>query len=68
MNVARNKLIILKQTEISSWCLFSERFEDKVMLRSNDKKLTDQIARKQIYNEMVISRRCFNWIFTSNDL
>ncbi|CAG8668052.1 22366_t:CDS:2 [Rhizophagus irregularis] len=40
-NVARNKLIIAKQAEITAWCLFSERFEDKVVeLRSNDKKLT----------------------------
>ena len=52
-NVARNKTIVAKRSEITLWCLFSERFEDKVVeLRSNDKKLTDQTARKQIYNEM----------------
>ena len=48
-NVARNKMIVAKRSEITLWCLFSERFEDKVVeLRSNDKKLMDQIARKQI--------------------
>src|SRR6266498_3848500 len=52
-NVARNKTILAKRSEITLWCLFSEKFEDKVVeLRSNDKKLTDQTARKQIYNEM----------------
>ncbi|GES94129.1 hypothetical protein GLOIN_2v1806926 [Rhizophagus clarus] len=52
-NVARNKSITAKRSEITLWCLFSQRFEDKVVeLRSNDKKLTDQTARKQIYNEM----------------
>ena len=52
-NVARNKTILAKRSEITLWCLFSERFEDKVVeLRSNDKKLMDQTARKQIYNEM----------------
>src|SRR5436190_22726402 len=52
-NVARNKTILAKRSEITLWCLFSERFEDRVVeLRSNDKKLTDQTARKQIYNEM----------------
>ncbi|CAG8460215.1 2226_t:CDS:2 [Dentiscutata heterogama] len=41
-NVSRNKSIIAKQTEITAWCLFSKRFEDKVMeLRSNDNKLAD---------------------------
>src|SRR5436305_13521845 len=46
-------MIIIKRSEITLWYLFSERFEDKVVeLRSNDKKLTDQTARKQIYNEM----------------
>ncbi|PKB96774.1 hypothetical protein RhiirA5_434266, partial [Rhizophagus irregularis] len=52
-NVARNKTILAKRSEITLWCLFSERFEDKVVeLRSNDKKLTGLTARKQIYNEM----------------
>ncbi|PKK57142.1 hypothetical protein RhiirC2_798605 [Rhizophagus irregularis] len=52
-NVARNKTILAKRSEITLWCLFSKRFEDKVVeLRSNDKKLTDLTARKQIYNEM----------------
>jgi hypothetical protein len=52
-NGARNKTIIAKQTEISLWCCYSEKFEDKVVeLRSGDKKLTDQTARKQIYDEM----------------
>ncbi|CAB4406863.1 unnamed protein product [Rhizophagus irregularis] len=52
-NVARNKTIVAKRSEITLWCLFSERFEDKVVeLRSNDKKLTDLTARKRIYNEM----------------
>ena len=46
-------MILAKRAEITAWCLFSEKFEDKVMkLRSNDKKLMDQTARKQIYNEM----------------
>jgi len=41
-NVARNKTIVAKRSEITLWCLFSERFEDKVVeLRSNEKKLTD---------------------------
>ncbi|PKB93417.1 hypothetical protein RhiirA5_484006, partial [Rhizophagus irregularis] len=52
-NDARNRSIAAKREEISAWRLFSERFEDKVVeLRSNDKKLTDQTARKRIYNEM----------------
>ncbi|CAB5311670.1 unnamed protein product [Rhizophagus irregularis] len=52
-NVARNKTIVAKRSEITLWCLFSERFKDKVVeLRSNDKKLTDLTARKRIYNEM----------------
>ncbi|CAB4446929.1 unnamed protein product [Rhizophagus irregularis] len=52
-NVARNKMILVKRSEITLWCLFSERFKDKVVeLRSNDKKLTDLTARKQIYNKM----------------
>ena len=52
-NVARNKSIIAKQAEITAWCLFSERFEDKVVeLRSEDKKLVDKTARSQIYAEM----------------
>ena len=52
-SVAREKMISAKWAEITAWCLFSERFEDKVVeLRSNNKKLTDQTARKQIYNEM----------------
>ncbi|CAI2193216.1 7852_t:CDS:2, partial [Funneliformis geosporum] len=52
-NGARNKSIIAKQTEISLWWCYSEKFEDKfVELRSGNKKLTDQTARKQIYNEM----------------
>ncbi|RIA88175.1 hypothetical protein C1645_739594 [Glomus cerebriforme] len=51
-NNAKNA-IKAKRTEISSWYCYSERFEDKVMeLRSEDKKLTDQTARKRIYNEM----------------
>src|SRR4051794_14816127 len=46
-------MIIAKLSEITLWYLFSKKFEDKVVeLRSNDKKLTDQTARKQIYNEM----------------
>jgi hypothetical protein len=50
---ARKKSITAKRAEISSWGCFSERFENKaVELRTNDKKLTDQTARKQIYNEM----------------
>uniref|UniRef100_U9TK13 Uncharacterized protein n=2 Tax=Rhizophagus irregularis (strain DAOM 181602 / DAOM 197198 / MUCL 43194) TaxID=747089 RepID=U9TK13_RHIID len=53
VNVARGKMIIAKQTEITAWCLFSERFEDKVVeLRSKDKKLVDKTARSQIYAEM----------------
>src|SRR6266498_3176454 len=52
-NVARNKMIVAKRSEITLWYLFSERFEDKVVeLRSNNKKLTDLTARKRIYNEM----------------
>ncbi|CAB4420023.1 unnamed protein product [Rhizophagus irregularis] len=52
-NDARNRSIAAKREEITAWRLFSERFEDKVVeLRSNDKKLTDQTARKRIYNEM----------------
>ncbi|RIA91009.1 hypothetical protein C1645_822583 [Glomus cerebriforme] len=52
-NDMKRKIISAKRSEIMLWHLFSERFEDKVMkLRSNDKKLTDQTARKQIYNEM----------------
>ncbi|CAG8626377.1 17713_t:CDS:2 [Gigaspora rosea] len=52
--VTRKKSIIAKREEISSWGCFSERFEDKVVeLRSGDKKLTDQTARKRIYDEMV---------------
>ncbi|CAB5370901.1 unnamed protein product [Rhizophagus irregularis] len=51
--VTRKKTIIAKRTEISSWGRFSERFEDKVEeLWLENKKLTDQTARKQIYNEM----------------
>ncbi|RIA80835.1 hypothetical protein C1645_744969 [Glomus cerebriforme] len=46
-------MIIAKRSEITLWCLFSERFEEKVVeLRSNDKKLMDLTARKWIYNEM----------------
>src|SRR6266540_799316 len=46
-------MIVAKRSEIMLWCLFSERFEDKVVeLRSNNKKFTDQTVRKQIYNEM----------------
>ncbi|RGB39318.1 hypothetical protein C1646_754632 [Rhizophagus diaphanus] len=52
-NNAKKSTIKAKRTEISSWCCFSERFEDKVMeLRSEDKKLTNQTTRKRIYNEM----------------
>ncbi|RIB00668.1 hypothetical protein C2G38_2150772 [Gigaspora rosea] len=52
--VQEKKSIIAKREEISSWGCFSERFEDKVVeLRSGDKKLTDQTARKRIYDEMV---------------
>src|SRR6266498_1171774 len=52
-NVARNKMILAKRSEITLWYLFSERFEDKVVeLRFNNKKLTDLTARKRIYNEM----------------
>ena len=52
-NNAKKNTIKAKRTEILSWCCYSERFEDKVMeLRSEDKKLTDQTARKRIYNEM----------------
>jgi hypothetical protein len=52
-NNAKKNTIKAKRTEISSWCCYSERFEDKVMeLRSEDKKLTDQTARKRIYNEI----------------
>ncbi|CAB4397549.1 unnamed protein product [Rhizophagus irregularis] len=48
-NVARNKTIVAKRSEITLWCLFSDKV---VELRSNDKKLTDLTARKRIYNEM----------------
>ncbi|PKY58260.1 hypothetical protein RhiirA4_480022 [Rhizophagus irregularis] len=52
-NVARNKMIVVKRSEITLWCLFSEKFEDKVVeLRSEDKKLADRTARSQIYAEM----------------
>ncbi|PKC68090.1 hypothetical protein RhiirA1_507944 [Rhizophagus irregularis] len=52
-NVARGKTIIAKRAEITAWYLFSKRFEEKVVeLRSNNKKLTDQTARKQIYDDM----------------
>ncbi|CAB4376273.1 unnamed protein product [Rhizophagus irregularis] len=52
-NGARNKSIIAKQTEISLWWCYSEKFEDKVVeLRSGNKKLTDKTARSQIYAEM----------------
>ncbi|CAB5384810.1 unnamed protein product [Rhizophagus irregularis] len=53
VNVARGKTIIAKRAEITAWYLFSKRFEEKVVeLRSNNKKLTDQTARKQIYDDM----------------
>ncbi|CAI2186555.1 17133_t:CDS:2, partial [Funneliformis geosporum] len=52
-NFVRNKTIIAKRSEITLWCLFSEKFEDKVVeLRSEDKKLVDKTARSQIYAEM----------------
>ncbi|PKY58271.1 hypothetical protein RhiirA4_429590, partial [Rhizophagus irregularis] len=52
-NVARNKSITAKRSEITLWCLFSKKFEDKVVeLRSGDKKLADKTARSQIYAEM----------------
>src|SRR5437763_15544775 len=58
-NNAKKNTIKAKRTEISSWCCYSERFEDKVVVlafgasgKSEDKKLTDQIARKRIYNDM----------------
>ncbi|PKK56027.1 hypothetical protein RhiirC2_830368, partial [Rhizophagus irregularis] len=52
-NVGRNKTIVAKRSEITLWCLFSEKFEDKVVeLRSEDKKLADRTARSQIYAEM----------------
>jgi hypothetical protein len=45
--------IIAKRTKISSWFLFPERFEDKVIeIRSEDKKLPDKTARARIYAEM----------------
>ena len=53
MNVAINRSITAKRAEITAWCLFSEKFEDKVVeLRSEDKKLADKTARTQIYAEM----------------
>ncbi|CAG8494708.1 3732_t:CDS:10, partial [Diversispora eburnea] len=53
VNVARNKTIVAKRSEITLWCLFSKKFEDKVVeLRSEDKKLADKTARSQIYTEM----------------
>ena len=68
-SVARNKTISAKQTEISLWCYYSEKFEDKVVeLRSGDKKLTDQTARKQIYDEMKpLTYRSFRCIFTQDN-
>ncbi|CAB5346758.1 unnamed protein product [Rhizophagus irregularis] len=52
-NNAKKNTIKAKRTEIASWGYYSERFEDKIVeLRSEDKKLTDQTARKRIYNEM----------------
>ncbi|GBB95901.1 hypothetical protein RclHR1_02640015 [Rhizophagus clarus] len=30
-NVAKNKMIVAKRSEITLWCLFSEKFEDKVV-------------------------------------
>ncbi|UZO16176.1 uncharacterized protein OCT59_007565 [Rhizophagus irregularis] len=47
-NNAKKSTIKSKRTEISSWCCYSERFEDKVMELRSDKKLTDQTT----YNEM----------------
>ena len=29
-NIRRNKMIVIKRSEITLWCLFSERFEDKL--------------------------------------
>ncbi|CAI2201208.1 1506_t:CDS:2, partial [Funneliformis geosporum] len=29
-NIARNKMIVAKRSEITLWCLFSKKFEDKV--------------------------------------
>ncbi|RIA85577.1 hypothetical protein C1645_830581 [Glomus cerebriforme] len=41
------------RVEITAWCLFSERFENKVLeLRSENKKLANRIARTQIYAKM----------------
>ncbi|CAB4421863.1 unnamed protein product [Rhizophagus irregularis] len=52
-NNAKKNTIKAKRTEISSWCCYSKRFEDKVMeLRSGDKNLRDKTARGQIYNEI----------------
>ncbi|GES93752.1 hypothetical protein GLOIN_2v1695250 [Rhizophagus clarus] len=52
-NGARNKSIMAKQSEISLWWCYSEKFEDKVVeLRSGNKKLTDKTTRSQIYAEM----------------
>ncbi|CAI2188538.1 669_t:CDS:2, partial [Funneliformis geosporum] len=53
MNVARNETIVAKQSEIILWCLFSERFKDKVMeLRSNDKKLVKSKTTTSSMNEI----------------
>ncbi|PKC69626.1 hypothetical protein RhiirA1_503986 [Rhizophagus irregularis] len=52
-NGARNRLITTKRSEITTWRLFSEKFENKVLEpRAKNKKLADRTARTQIYAEM----------------
>ncbi|CAG8493560.1 17381_t:CDS:2 [Rhizophagus irregularis] len=52
-NGARNRSITTKRSEITTWRLFSERFENKVLEpRAENKKLADRTAKTQIYSEM----------------
>ncbi|PKK72674.1 hypothetical protein RhiirC2_776926 [Rhizophagus irregularis] len=45
-NGARNKSITTKRSEITTWRLFSERFENKILEpRAENKKLADRTAR-----------------------